>query len=378
MTVDELITLENLVEIDGTNYEGGGQILRTSLGLSVLTKKPFLIKNIRNGRPNPGLKKQHISCINACQEISNAIVKGNSIGSEEIIFVPKAIKNRNIEIDIKSAGSVTLLMQSVLIPFLFTNSEIKITGGTDVKWSMPIDYFKDVLRPILLQFCDLEVNFEKRGFFPKGNGIATMKSKCKTKINDFDNFARFHDFIFNKNVINFSNNCELMHIKAICFASKSLQNKNVAEKIGKTADLILKQKCSTNVVYNYSETDSEGSGIVCYAIYNPINENDIGYRIGSDYLSEKETKFEDVGRICAERLSKMIDDKIIVDEHMQDNLIPILGLFGGKFKTGTITSHTKSNIMVCEKFLDVKYKIKEFVDKDNNNIISNIISVEKI
>jgi len=373
--MDKLITLENLVEIDGTNKEGGGQILRSALGLSVLTGRPFIIKNIRAGRPNPGLKNQHLSCIKACAEISNARTKGAKIASTELMFVPEVIKNRNLEIDIKSAGSTSLLFQSILLPFIFTNSEIKVIGGTDVKWSIPLDYFKEIIKPMLMQFCNIDINFEKRGFYPKGNGISFMKTKAKIKINDFDNFNKFHDFIFGKNKVNLNTHGSLMHIKSICYASKNLQEKEVAEKIGKTAELILKQKTSVNTIYNYSETDSPGCGIVCYAIYNTSNEEITNYRIGSDKLGEKGIKPEEIGQECAENLIKMIEENIIVDNHMQDNLIPILGLFGGKFKTGKITSHTLSNINVCEQFLPVKYKIEEVIEKDNHGIISNIISV---
>ena len=205
-----------------------------------------------------------------------------------------------------------------------------------------------------------------------------MSTKCKIKIKDFDTFNQFHKFIFKKPELNLTTNGELMHIKAISYASKSLQNNNFAERMGKTAKLILSQKCESSITYSYSATDSEGCGILCYAIYNINDEDKFNYKIASDCLLEKKSKPENIGINCAEELIKMIDNNILVDCHMQDNLIPILGLFGGKIKVGKITSHTYSNIKVCEKFLNVEYKIEEFIDKDNRNIVANYISVDDI
>lgn len=376
----DFISLENIVEIDGSNSEGGGQILRTSLGLSILTGRPFLIKNIRKGRPKVGLKQQHTVCVEACKEISQAIVKGNQIGSEELLFIPRTIKNRNLEIDIKTAGSTTLVLQSVLLPFLFTNSEIKLTGGTDVPWSIPVDYFKEILCPILNEYSKVEMNFEKRGFYPEGNGIVYLKTKHKTNIKDFDNFEKFHEFIFEKPALNLTQQGNIIFIKGISFASKSLEKYQVAEKIGKTASLILKQITSTNITYNYSETPSKGFGMLCYAIYNFKDDNSEikSYRVASDMINSKDLKPEELSRRCAENLISKINKNMLVDENLQDNLIPLLALFGGKIKVQDLTGHTLSNIMVCEKFLKVKFNVDKFNDKDNNNIVSHMISVNKL
>lgn len=364
--------MTELIELDGSHEEGGGQILRTALGLSVLTLKPFRLTNIRKNRDVPGLKAQHVSCIKACAEFSNASVAGNNIGSMEIEFIPKVIKNRQMSVSIGTAGSISLLLQSVLLPILFTESEIKISGGTDVKWSIPIDYFLNIIRPLLLEYGNIEINYEKRGYYPIGGGIVVVKNKPRFKRIDFDSFEKFHQYIFGNPPIELSRNGELMFINGISHASSDLQDKKVAERQAQNAELILKQKCKANVQSEYSKTDSTGSGILVYAVYKYLDGKKMKqYRIAADVLGEKGVKAEEIGRIASEKLLGIIKNEIIVDECMQDNIIPMLGLFGGRIKTGKITGHTKSNIAVCEKFLNVKYHIESQREANFISVLSS-------
>ncbi|MFT4304243.1 MAG: RNA 3'-terminal phosphate cyclase [Candidatus Woesearchaeota archaeon] len=350
-----------MIELDGSYGEGGGQILRTALGLSIITQKPFRLKNIRQNRSEPGLKQQHVSSIKACAEFGNAIIVGNKIGSKQIEFVPRVIKNRQIEINIGTAGSIGLLFQSVMLPLIFTNSEIKIKGGTDVKWSMPIDYVMNVIKPILEPYCEMKIICEKRGYYPRGGGEVIFKTVPKFKRIDFDNFEKFHQFIFGNPALNISNFRKLMIIRGVSHASFDLQQNSVAERQAKATELMLRQHGIVEIERMYSKTESTGSGILLYAVF----ENN--KRIGADVIGEKKIKSEEIGRMCYEKLEKILRQKI-VDEHMQDNLIPLLGLFGGKIKVGEITMHTKSNIKVCEEFLGVEYNIE-------NQSEANFISV---
>ena len=123
-----------MIEVDGSHGEGGGQILRTSLALSAVTGKPFRIYNIRKGRPKPGLKAQHHTAIKSVAEISNAVVKGNNIGSEEVFFSPGKIRGGKFKFDIGTAGSITLLLHALIPPLLYADEEskIEITGGTNI------------------------------------------------------------------------------------------------------------------------------------------------------------------------------------------------------------------------------------------------------
>ena len=125
-----------MIEIDGSAGEGGGQVLRTSVAFSALTGKPVRVYSIRGGRDVPGIKAQHLCAVSAVAEISDAQVKGLSIGSREIEFYPGVIRSGNISIDVGTAGSVTLVLQALMIPALHAPGDvaIRIRGGTDVKW----------------------------------------------------------------------------------------------------------------------------------------------------------------------------------------------------------------------------------------------------
>jgi RNA 3'-terminal phosphate cyclase (ATP) len=173
-----------MLKIDGSYNEGGGQILRTALALSALTRKSFDMHSIRKGRKVPGLKAQHREGILALKQLCDAKFTDVQVGSESISFYPGRIKHGNFEIDIGTAGSITLLMQSVLLPSIFADGKVswKITGGTDVSWSPQFDYFANVLVPYARRFADIEVKLEKRGYYPKGGGRVLIKINPKLMI----------------------------------------------------------------------------------------------------------------------------------------------------------------------------------------------------
>src|SRR3989344_2133080 len=130
-----------MIRIDGGFGESGGQIARTALALSTITQKPFEIYDIRKGRKDSGLKSQHLYCVKSLKELCNAVAEGDELGSQSLKYYPKKIVAKNLNIDIETAGSITLLMQALLLPSLFVNKPITITlvGGTDTKWSQPFD-----------------------------------------------------------------------------------------------------------------------------------------------------------------------------------------------------------------------------------------------
>ena len=138
-----------MIELDGSSGEGGGQIIRTALAMSAITGKAFRIINIRKNRDNPGLANQHLYCVKAVKELCDAQVEGAELGSEKLEFYPRKIKPQTLSIDIGTAGSVTLLMQSLLPICIMSDGKFRIRakGGTDVRWSMPYDYMANVLFP---------------------------------------------------------------------------------------------------------------------------------------------------------------------------------------------------------------------------------------
>ena len=121
-----------MIEIDGSYGEGGGQIVRTALAFSTALHVPVKIKNIRKGRGKPGLKAQHLTCIKALKQLCNAKVDGDELGSDFLLFVPGEITAKKVDVDIGTAGSITLLLQSILVPCFFAGHDVtlKIKGGT--------------------------------------------------------------------------------------------------------------------------------------------------------------------------------------------------------------------------------------------------------
>lgn len=348
-----------MIELDG----GSGQAVRIAAALSVLTQRPFRFSNIRNNRDEPGLKAQHVACIKACAQFSNAYVAGNTVGSREIEFVPREIKSRQLKIQIGTAGSIGLLLQAVLPIMLFTESEMTIEGGTDVAWSMPVDYVSHVVRPILQQYAQLDVSCERRGYYPAGEGCVIVKTKPKFKRVQFDTFKEFHQFIFGNPAIRLDTVGELMLVKGISHASHLLQHARVAERQAQAAELAFKTFSATRVEREYSTTQSPGSGVMLYALFSQANNGrQSQYRLGSDQLGKQGVKAEQIAEQAAERLKHYLAQQICVDEHLQDTIIPYLGLFGGRILTGKITPHTEAAIAVCESFLEVTYTKKAAPD----------------
>ena len=335
-----------MIKLDGSYGEGGGQIVRTALALSALTGNPFEVDNIRKGRCDSGLKAQHLYCIKSLKELCNAKTNDIKLGSEYLKFIPGEIKAKNLNIDIGTAGSISLLLQAVLLPCLFADKKIKLTiiGGTDGKWAMPFDYFNEVFIPQIKDYADIDVKLLKRGYYPKGGGKIELNIHPKYKFEDIKNINK---------PISLIEQGSLLQIKGISHASKDLEKANVAERQAKAAESILnKYEVPIDIRTEYYDTLNPGSGIVLWAKF----EHAI---LGSDGLGERGKKAELVGEEATKNLIKEIESKAAVDSHLEDNLIPFMALFGGKIKVSELTDHTKTNIYIVEKFLDLKFNVDE-------------------
>ena len=380
-----------MLTIDGSNLEGGGQIIRTALALSTLTGIPFEAYNIRAGRENPGLKAQHLHCILALQKLCDAKVGYAELGSTKLRYLPGKIAGKTISIDIQTAGSVSLLLQSILLPSFFADSKVHlhIKGGTAAKYAMPYEYFENILLPYLKHFCvKIEAKQVTRGYFPAGNGEIDVIIRPKFKLKDFKSFEEFRAFLnisFPK--FNLLEQGTLQKISGISHASADLQNAEVAERQAHSAKLLLsKLNCSVQIRAEYSKTASTGSGITLWATYSKDNSSIIthnsAYNIegeevldlhnpiifGADALGERSKRAEDVGKEAADKLIKEIESKAPIDSHLADNLVPFISLFpGNQIKVSEITMHTKTNIWVVEQFLGKCLEVDE-----NSKIIKSI------
>ena len=169
-----------MIEIDGSVGEGGGQIIRTALSLSAITKKPFKIFNIRANRPKPGLQPQHLMATKAVRNICRGKLNGAELESTELSFEPGPIIGGKYDFDIGTAGSTILLAQTIIpiLNFAEKESEITIHGGTHVTHSPSYDYFERVFVPAIRALgIELECQMKKVGYYPKGGGEIQFQIK---------------------------------------------------------------------------------------------------------------------------------------------------------------------------------------------------------
>jgi RNA 3'-terminal phosphate cyclase (ATP) len=165
--------MSELITLDGSQGEGGGQILRSALALSVITGRPFRISRIRARRPKPGLMRQHLACAEAAARIGSAAVEGAALGSTEITFRPGAVAADHYEFKIASAGSTMLLLQTILPPLLLAHgpSEVVLEGGTHNPFAPPFPFIERAFLPLLRRIgFDVEAGLERAGFYPNGGG----------------------------------------------------------------------------------------------------------------------------------------------------------------------------------------------------------------
>tara|TARA_Y100000310_G_scaffold314502_1_gene363927 strand:+ start:104 stop:1177 length:1074 start_codon:yes stop_codon:yes gene_type:complete len=347
-----------MIELDGNYVEGGGSIARVALALSTLTGKPFKITNIRAGRKQPGLKAQHLTAVKALKEICQAQASDVYLGSKEFMFIPKKIKKGTYEIDIGTAGSITLLLQALLPPCLFAPGKItlKIKGGTSGKWSASVDYLQNILLPHLNKFVD-KINFKilKRGYYPKGGGEVELTIHPK----------HLQDFYQNLNTIpkiNLTEPGKLVQIKGIINCSKFLEKGKVAERIKQSAEITLRKlDCPTDIAVEYSDTLSPGGEIVLWARFSQGEEINFNNPVilGADARAEKGKKAEIVGQEAAQELIQEIKSGASVDKYLGDQLLMYMALLpGSKINVSEITDHCKTNMYVIEKFLDVGFVVK--------------------
>ena len=347
-----------MLKIDGSYLEGGGQIVRTALALSVLTQKAFTVDNIRKNRPEPGLKNQHLHGIHTLQQLCGALVEGARLGSSEISFYPKQIvKGQEITVDVGTAGSVTLLLQSLLLPCIFSGKRFSVTikGGTDVSWSPQYDYFANVVFPHFLRYGVGSIALRKRGYYPKGQGEVVLDVKKKILFDDIISGA------VSLKPFSLTEQGTLVKIAGVSHASPDLASARVAERQSQAAFVQLqKWKVPVEIISSYSQSASTGSGIALWAIFTGRSEDVDSIdpvRVGADVLGAQGKRAETVGEECALQLNATLISGAPADKYLADQLIPLLGIVGGEIRVHEITNHTLTNIYVTEQFLDVKFEV---------------------
>jgi RNA 3'-terminal phosphate cyclase (ATP) len=182
-----------VIVIDGSQGEGGGQILRSALSLSVCTQQAFRIERIRARREKPGLLRQHVTAVKAAAAISNAEVHGGEVGSDTLTFQPRELAPGDHSFTIGTAGSTTLVLQTVLPPLLTASapSTIRISGGTHNSAAPPFDFLSRAFLPLLARMgVHVDLVLERHGFYPRGGGLIVARIAPAARLVPFELLER--------------------------------------------------------------------------------------------------------------------------------------------------------------------------------------------
>ena len=329
-----------MIVLDGSHGEGGGQILRTAFVLSLLTDQPFRIENIRLGRPNPGLKPQHMHIGKALLEMCDCQIEGLALGSLALSFYPGTIHGGIYGLDIGTAGAIPLFMQTILPVTMFGDSSTSfvVTGGTDVRGAMTIDFLNEVILPFVRPFAQkLELQVNTHGFYPVGGGKVKLRVVPRLAQSGWQNERG------NVPTITIPERGELKRIRLLSFASKDLSERRVAERqISAFKQQSKFEKLESKAIA--IDSGSTGSSATAIAEYTYT-------RIGADSLGERTKSAEDVGKEASSRLRVEVDADCTVDVHTADNLMIWAALFGGAYTFREMTGHIETNAWTIEQFL---------------------------
>lgn len=342
-----MVKQAHTITIDGSYGEGGGQILRTACALSAITGRPCRVFNIRKNRRKPGLKLQHLIGIRNLRKLCNGSLEGDSLHSQEVFFRPGEIRSCTLNVQIETAGSITLVLQTLLLPAFFASGPVRVGfqgGATDTFFAPTMDYYRFVFLK-MLEKLGLKTNTEivKRGFYPKGNAMVTADIvPCKP--------ASW----------SCSDRGSLERIKIISGASETLRDARVAERQAEASEELLKAQLEVPIEQKieYYSTLSTGSQI------NIIGECENSI-IGSDALGRPGKRAEMVGREVTLQFLKELNSGACLDRFAGDQILPYVALADGNsnFTVSEVSEHAMTNFWVIEQFLDRSFKINKSVSK---------------
>ena len=332
-----------MLDIDGSTKSGSGTILRLSVALATINQEPLHIFNIRQRRKKPGLRPQHLESVNTAAKLCNASLDGAHLGSRELWFYPNDIVSGEINAEIGTAGSISMLLLTILPICAYARKRVEVNvsrGGTDVTYSPTINYIKYVLLPTIEKMgIKASLEIKKYGYYPKGLGEVTLTVNPPSRINP----------------ININKFGEIEEIEGISVCT-FLEKQKVAQRQAQSAWKLLKNQgydSKIRIINDRSNPFQRGSSLVLWA------KTTRGALLGGDAIGKLRKSSEVVGEESAKNLLKEIDVKATVDVHLSDMLIPYLSLANGSssFLTRKITEHLDTNIWLSEKILDRKISI---------------------
>lgn len=332
-----------MMTIDGSTGEGGGQVLRTSLALSMVCGKPFRMINIRAGRKKPGLMRQHLTAANAAARISCAEIEGNSVGSTELAFRPGSVRAGEYNFAVGTAGSCTLVFQTVLPALLQAekSSTLVFEGGTHNPYAPPFDFLAEVFLPIVSSMGpEVSATLRAAGFYPAGGGkFAATVNPAKLQPIGIEPRGR------------------ITSRKAVAMVARLPENianrelKVVKERLDWDRDCLAVKKIKR----------SRGPGNILFI------------KIAGENFAEVFTGFGQKG-VSAERVAEktvklaeefLASSKATAGKHLADQLLIPMAMAGeGSFHTISPTMHTKTNIEIIKKFLEVEIGTEQLSEHD--------------
>lgn len=327
------------LDIDGSMGEGGGQVLRTCLSLSLITGTAFHIANIRAGRSNPGLSPQHLKAVEAAAVIGNASVEGANLRSTSLTFSPQKICSGKYTIDIGTAGSIALVLQTICIPLSFADSTSKLTisGGTHVPWSPSYDYIKHHWVVFLTKLgYDFSLELKSAGFYPQGGGQITAEIQ---PINS----------VLPLNLIERRNLKQIRGYSAVANLTRKIavrQRQQVIRRLGDIYKL-------NDIRISSLPAKSKGTAICLIGEFE--NTQCCYFALG-----ELGKPAEKVADEVVDQIEKFLATGAAIDEFLADQLLLPLSMAKNvsKFSTAKISNHLITNANVIERFLPVSIQIK--------------------
>ena len=327
-----------MIELDGAAGEGGGQVLRTALTLSMITGQPFRIRNIRAKRSKPGLMRQHLVAVQAAQRVSKAAVTGAEVGASELTFAPGPIQAGDYDFAIGTAGSCTLVLQTVLLALLHADkpSTIRISGGTHNAMAPPVQFLQRAWLPLLARMgAEVGIDLLRYGFYPAGGGVVTASVQPCARLAPIACIARgaFVDGYaeaFFAGVPSSVGSRELAQVEtALGWEGRQLRLRGLPAEQGPGNALLL-----TLAFEEHTEVFSAfgARGVSAEAV---------------------------AGQALAEAQA-YIASGAAVGEHLADQLmLPLALAGGGRFTLSTVSGHAATNASVIERFLPVSVRFEQ-------------------
>ncbi len=335
-----------MLEIDGSKGEGGGQIVRTSLALSMLTGRSVTIRDLRANRDKPGLARQHLVAVRAAAEICRAEVEGDELRSRSLVFRPGEVRSGRYHFSIGSAGSATLVLQTILPPLLVASqpSSLTIEGGTHNPMAPPFEAFAHAFLPAVQRMGPLvTAKLVRHGFYPAGGGNMAVDIQPTSKLMGF----------------------ELLE-------HSGWAQRQVRAVVSKLPRSIAERECNTIAELSGWPADSFCVDEVLQA-HGPGNVVLITLR--SEEVTDVFTAFGQRGvraEVVAERAWREADALLQsgapVGPHLADQLVLPLAISawqgggGGAFRTQEVSGHTETHLDLVEQILGVQTSVERHDD----------------